>query len=155
MCYIYHMRICTKCGVEKLPSEFFVKDKHTGRLHAQCKDCYKEHRKKYYSEHYYKYHDAYLARAKNYRTKIKTEYREKMLEYLSSKSCVDCGEADIVVLELDHIDPTTKSFSISQAVRLGRRWDEVLEEIKKCQVLCSNCHKRRTAQQYGWYKLNS
>ena len=75
-----------------------------------------------------------------------------MLEYLSDKSCADCGESDIRVLELDHLDPTTKVFSISQAVKLGHSWNSVMNEINKCQILCANCHKKRTAQQFGWYK---
>ena len=75
-----------------------------------------------------------------------------MLEFMSGKGCLDCGENDIRVLELDHISPENKSFSVSQAVKLGYSWDEVLVEIEKCQILCANCHKRRTAQQYQWYK---
>ena len=75
-----------------------------------------------------------------------------MFAFLSDQACAVCGEHDIRVLELDHIDPTKKKFTISQAVRLGFAWDEVLQEIAKCQILCANCHRKRTAEQYGWYK---
>jgi len=75
-----------------------------------------------------------------------------MFEYMSTKACANCGEVDIRVLELDHLNPQTKRFTISQAVKLGYGWDDVLTEIKKCQVLCANCHKKRTAQQFNWYK---
>ncbi len=146
------MRTCTKCGETKAESEFFVKDRKTGRLHAQCKLCYKEHRRTYYYEHYENHKESYRTRAKAYREKVKLEYRTNMLDFMKGKSCVTCGESDIVVLELDHIDPTTKRFSISQAVKLGQKWESVLEEIEKCQVLCANCHKRKTAKQFGWYK---
>jgi hypothetical protein len=146
------MRPCSKCGIEKASTEFYVKDSKSGRLHAQCKLCYKEHRKTFYSQHYEKYGEVYRKRARAYRDKIKSEYRTMILSYMSDKSCVGCGESDIVVLELDHIDPTTKLFSVSQAVKLGYRGDAILDEIKKCQVLCANCHKRKTAKQFGWYK---
>lgn len=146
------MKTCTKCGLAKNESEYFVKDSKIGRLHAQCKLCYREHRQTYYAEHYAKYHDAYLKRAKLRRDHLRSIFRNNMLTYLSGKVCVECGEDDIRVLELDHVDPKDKEFNISQAVRLGRSWDEVLVEISKCRVMCANCHKRRTAQQFNWYR---
>lgn len=146
------MRTCTKCHVEKPESDFFVRDKSTGRLHAQCKGCYAVHRKTYYLAHYEKYKESYLKRARQRRRQLKREYQIRMLEYLKDKACITCGENDIRVLELDHIDPATKLFSISQSVKLGFSWTDVVEELKKCQVLCANCHKRRTAEQYNWYK---
>lgn len=30
-------------------------------------------------------------------------------------------------------------------------WARVWEEIQKCEVRCANCHRRRTAKQFGWY----
>jgi len=146
------MRQCTKCKIYKPETEFFIKNKETGKLHTQCKDCYREHRKTYYATHYNKYKHAYRIRAKLRREKLKIEFRKNMLEYLSDKTCKDCGESDIRVLELDHIDPKQKHFTVSQAVRLGYGWEDVVREINKCQVLCANCHKRRTAQQFNWYK---
>ena len=56
------------------------------------------------------------------------------------------------VLEFDHLEPEHKSFAISQSVRLNKSWEEVMSEIAKCQILCANCHKKKTAQQFGWYK---
>ena len=75
-----------------------------------------------------------------------------MLELLQKSSCILCGENDVRVLEFDHRDKDTKKFSISQATRLGRSWFEIEEEIKKCDLLCSNCHKKRTSKQFSWYK---
>jgi len=146
------MKTCSKCGETKPLTDFFVKDKKTGRLHAQCKACYKLHRQSFYKDHYAKYKPLYLARAKVRREKLRLEFHTNMLAYLSNKCCVDCGENDIRVLELDHIDPSSKRFNISQAVRLGFSWNDVLAEIKKCRILCANCHKKRTAQQFDWYK---
>lgn len=46
-------------------------------------------------------------------------------------------------LEFDHINPATKSFSVS---KLWARKDfpKVLKELKKCQLLCRKCHKKKT-----------
>ena len=146
------MKTCTKCMLTKDETEYFVRDKSTGRLHAQCKGCYKSHRQSYQANHYLAYRDTYLVRAKLRHHRVRSEYRANMLQYLSDKQCCICGENDVRVLEFDHIDPKAKSFSISQAVKLGRSWSEVIEELKKCRVLCANCHKRHTAEQQGWYK---
>lgn len=91
-------------------------------------------------------------RAKKRRAAVRDNFRANILDYLSDKSCADCGEADRIVLEFDHLEPSIKHFSISQAVRLGHPWEVVVMELEKCQVLRSNCHKKRTATQFNWYK---
>lgn len=146
------MKLCTKCHQEKPDNEYFVKDKKSGRLHAQCKQCYKIHRATYYKAHYQKYHEQYLKRATKQREAKRAEYRTNMLNYLKNQKCKVCGENDIRVLEFDHIDETTKLFSISQGISKGYSWELILQEINKCQILCANCHKKRTAEQFGWYK---
>lgn len=146
------MRWCTKCKLEKHETDFFMKDKSTGRLHSQCKACYKAHRKQYQHEHYEKYRSDYLSRANSRREKLRIDFRRNMLVYLKGKTCADCKETDIRTFEFAHIDASTKTFNISQAVRLGKSWDEVVLEIKKCRILCANCHKKETAEQFGWYK---
>jgi hypothetical protein len=58
--------------------------------------------------------------------------------------CVDCPEKLPSLLEFDHIcEPEHKLFSISKAIALKVSPDELLDEIRKCQVRCRNCHKRR------------
>lgn len=146
------MKTCTKCLQQKPESEYFVRDKKKGRLHAQCKKCYASYRKKIYKAHYEKYKDHYRQRAILRHNKLRTEYRTNMLAYMSDKTCATCGESDIRVLEFDHLDSKNKLFTVSQAVPLGYNWKAVLIEIKKCQILCSNCHKKRTAKQFNWYK---
>jgi hypothetical protein len=32
-------------------------------------------------------------------------------------------------------------------------WTSILAEINKCEIRCANCHRRRTALQFGWPKL--
>lgn len=61
--------------------------------------------------------------------------------------CVDCGEGDPIVLEFDHL--RDKKFSISKGLQ-DRPWQDVLDEIAKCEVVCANCHRRRTAHRGGF-----
>ena len=56
-------------------------------------------------------------------------------------SCVKCGDSRFYVIEFHHIDPTTKSFTISDGQKAHKSKEDVLNEVKKCVCLCRNCHK--------------
>jgi len=54
-------------------------------------------------------------------------------------SCQACGyNRCIGALHFHHIDPNEKDFSIGQKNYLG--WEKVRKELKKCVMLCANCH---------------
>lgn len=75
------------------------------------------------------------------------------MDYLLAHPCVDCGEQDPVVLDFDHLPGFEKRFTISRAVGASTRsWDSILAEIAKCEVVCANCHRRRTAARGGFRK---
>ena len=80
------------------------------------------------------------------------ENRELLWKYLIDHPCVDCGEADIVVLDFDHRDPAAKTANVSAMVAKGWSWPTIAAEIAKCDVVCSNDHRRRTARSQGWGK---
>lgn len=42
-------------------------------------------------------------------------------------------------LHFHHLDPDKKSFGISEKGST-HSWDKMVEESKKCVLLCSNCH---------------
>jgi hypothetical protein len=93
------------------------------------------------------------ARARN--SAIKQEIQYQLLMYLSTHACVDCGESDPVVLDFDHIDKGNKSASVADMLKDRRSWSTIEIEIAKCEVRCANCHRRRTAKQFTWYRLDS
>lgn len=140
------------CGENKAEAEFFYQNKQLHKLHKQCKKCYVEKRRKTWKEHYYKYGSKYRERAVARNRIIKGQTRAKLVEYLSNKYCVKCGIKDIRVLEFDHMDPSIKSFGISSAITGTYSWNKILQEIEKCQILCANCHKIKTALEQNWYK---
>lgn len=82
--------------------------------------------------------------------RIRSEVRSFVVEYLSKHPCIDCGEKDIVVLEFDH--KQDKIEAISRMTRGFYSLDTIVNEIKKCEVRCANCHRRKTALQFGWFK---
>ncbi len=147
------MRICTICGKVKDNQDFFYRNKRAEKLHSQCKACYIEKRRRIWKEHYHKYGSKYRERAVERNRKLKIKHKKLLLEYLNDKSCKICGVSDPRVLEFDHIDSTTKSFTIARGISsLLLSWPKILVEIEKCQILCANCHKIKTAEQQSWYK---
>jgi hypothetical protein len=80
------------------------------------------------------------------------EQRDRVLEYLATHPCVDCGESDIVCLEFDHVRGTKRG---DIAHMLGdHSWQVIAAELQKCDVRCANCHRRKTAEQRGWYRAS-
>lgn len=65
--------------------------------------------------------------------------KEIIADYKRGLGCSRCGENDPRVLQFHHTDPSEKDQDIST---LSRRYsiDRVFEEIKKCEVICANCH---------------
>ena len=44
-------------------------------------------------------------------------------------------------LEFHHVDPSMKDFSLSQVRANPKNWGTITKELRKCILLCSNCHK--------------
>lgn len=73
------------------------------------------------------------------RQKIKS----KLLQYLSGKYCADCKNTNIIVFEFDHVRGDKRD-DISKMMKNGS-WAKIEDELKKCDVVCANCHRIRTA----------
>ncbi len=77
----------------------------------------------------------------------RAENRRIVADYLSGKGCADCGESDPVVLDFDHRNPADKLDGVARLISSGAPPQRLHDEIEKCDVRCSNCHRRRTARQ--------
>lgn len=64
----------------------------------------------------------------------------KCVQRLGGK-CIDCGESDLPCLEFHHRDPKQKEFKINYLFNTG--YDKIEKEIVKCDLLCSNCHRKK------------
>jgi hypothetical protein len=83
---------------------------------------------------------------KKYSTRTR-ERKKKILktiyDYKLTLHCSKCPENHPSCLEFHHDKINgTKEFNISNAVRDGYTIEKIFEEIKKCIVLCSNCHRK-------------
>lgn len=80
--------------------------------------------------------------------------RTHVTEYKSSRGCSRCLERDSVCLDLHHLEG--KNEKLRHRTKSGSwrspRWDllswaEIEHELAKCDVLCSNCHRKLTHQE--------
>ena len=62
---------------------------------------------------------------------------------LKLKPCSDCNQSfHPYVMDWDHRPGTDKKGNVSEMLQGSR--EALLEEIEKCDLLCSNCHRTRT-----------
>lgn len=135
-------RHCGRCKQIKPLEQFAWRRKARGQRDNYCRTC----RADYKHEHYAANRSRYIANALQRKQAVAAERAAYLIEYFSVHPCVDCGERDPVVLEFDHIG--IKRFTIGQNLR-DRNWQSLLEEIAQCEVVCANCHRRRTAVRRG------
>ena len=74
---------------------------------------------------------------------------EWIKNYLLEHPCVDCKESDLVVLEFDHVRGVKKRDVMGL---LNCSLETIKTEIAKCDVVCANCHTKRTAQRLNGYR---
>lgn len=136
------MKYCPDCKTD-LPDEKFGRNSsRKDGLQNKCKDCRKVYAASWYSNN----PEVHYERVRKSRIALK----QFMYDYLLEHPCIECGESRPECLDFDHIDPSTKAGNISLMVGSGNRL-QVIAEIKKCRILCANCHRVRTAKQFGWY----
>lgn len=71
--------------------------------------------------------------------KIVRDYVRK----IKDAPCMDCGISyPYYVMDLDHRDPSRKLYTVAAMQKFPL--EMVMDEIAKCDVVCSNCHRERT-----------
>ena len=96
-----------------------------------------EKRKQYKRDHYLKNKDTYLRRNKERKKRLKKQW----LEFKESLSCEICGERHISTIDFHHIKRSKDNRPVNKLVS-NHNFKEAYEEIKKCMVLCANCHRK-------------
>ena len=88
--------------------------------------------------------DSQRAKIKERSQKRRNELRTMLSEIKESSGCVDCGvKYPYYVLDFDHLDDKVDGIGIM--IR-SHPIEEILKEVKKCEVVCANCHRERTQQ---------
>lgn len=84
--------------------------------------------------------ELYNRRGRRRSKKRRIAFRKMTDAYKSSRGCTDCGIANPIVLDFDHIGK--KLFDIGNGV--GRNPHVLADEVAKCVVRCANCHRIKT-----------
>ena len=106
-------KCCSKCKEWKTLKEFSSKGEYQN---GYCRAC------------------LYAYQAERWRSR-----KKKAIELMGGK-CGRCGYCrNYSALEFHHLDPSQKDFDFNVGRR--RSWDKLVVELKKCVLLCSNCHR--------------
>lgn len=97
-----------------------------------------EDRRKYDREFYHKKTDDWRLRKKSIKDLRREELRRAINDYKIEQVCRCCGESDSDLLAFHHL--FGKDFCIANAANSGYSLKKIMEEIKKCILLCANCH---------------
>ena len=108
---------CVNCGEVKSKDDFYSSG--GSRSRGYCKDC-----------------------LKTYHTDRLRKVKIKMITYKGGK-CERCNlkleDSHYSVFDFHHIDSSTKDPNFS-SIKF-QKWEKIKDEIDKCKLLCSNCHR--------------
>jgi hypothetical protein len=66
--------------------------------------------------------------------------RKERVVRLLGGACQLCGyDRCLWALDLHHVDASSKDFNVSSSNT--RRWASIVDEVRKCVLLCRNCHQ--------------
>lgn len=114
---------CFKCKNEKPTNAFYKNRSFKDGLSGMCKECSLQNE-----------------RQNNQKCK------EWLDDLKKSNPCSKCGDNRFYVIDIHHTDPTKKtmevaSYAISGTASFETKKRKILEELKSCIFLCSNCHR--------------
>lgn len=131
---------CTKHGTELKSKVRTVKSVHKGVAYLNnwkdewCTPCRNERQNQYRKDH----PDWWRAAGRRV-----LEKKREIIETAKDRPCMDCGiKYPYYVMDFDHVRGE-KLYNI--AAQLGMMsYPKIKAEIEKCEVVCANCHRKRT-----------
>lgn len=137
------MKQCVHCKEFKQEKEFAWSNKKLNKRQKHCRACMSKFNKASYKK-------ADKQKIYDNRTKRREIARKFVWDFLEQNPCVDCGESDPRLLEFDHVRGEKKS-SISVLASGRYSIKTIQDEIDKCEVRCTSCHRKKTYDDRGWF----
>jgi hypothetical protein len=131
-------KTCSRCKKKKPVEQFPWKSKAEGTRISYCAPCRGQYNREYYSKN------------PAQRVLITKRNRDRIyvfLDEMKQQPCKDCKNTfPPCAMEFDHLNPKTKLGTIARLVHEGASKERLLKEIKKCDLVCANCHRLRTCR---------
>lgn len=111
------MKFCPKCEIEKEDDCFYMRPDRNGKIQSYCKEC-----------------------NKNLVLERQRKLKLQCIEYLGNR-CIKCGvEGHPAIYDFHHRNPENKDFNLGH-VKTTKFSKKITDELDKCDLLCSNCHR--------------
>jgi hypothetical protein len=140
------LKRCSKCKLWLSLDNFALDNSRKDKLNPYCRACIAGYGRARYARN---------GRPPSSRVGQAAAYVRNsryLWDYLLEHPCVDCGEADPMVLDFDHVRGE-KLMAVSRCATQGFSLTRLAAEIAKCDVRCANCHRRITARKRNYYGL--
>lgn len=124
-------KYCNKCDTYKSVDDFHKNPKKKDGIQTMCKEC----RKVYHKKHYEKNKGRYT----NQNVAIRKRNKDFINRYKRTQKCSRCPETRWYVLDFHHLDK--KDVEVSVMVNKCFSLKKIKEEIRKCEIVCANCHR--------------
>jgi hypothetical protein len=134
------LKRCVTCKEWLPPSAFNKRRLSEDGLQFRCRECFRQ----WHAENKERHNAQIQGRV----DRLRSQHNEKLRAYLENSACSDCGEQNIRVLEFDHVRGQ-KLNDIAMLIRQAYPWEIIEAEFAKCEVVCANCHRRRTYLREG------
>lgn len=133
--FIHMIKFCKSCQTEKPHTDFNTNKSRKDGLQTYCKICSRLKQKHDYLTNPKRRESVAKSRDDNYR------YNRRLVEvYKRRCGCILCNETTTACLDFHHIDPSTKDIEVS--ILVGMSLTRLKDEIRKCVILCANCHRK-------------
>lgn len=142
------MKTCTSCKQQKPLDSFNKKKKAKDGLQSTCRECNRQQFQRYYVNNKKKHLETIYT---NKQKRLESN-RKKLLAFLASNPCVDCGFANELALDFDHVRGTKRA-EVTTLLKDGYSWKIVKSEMNKCEVRCRNCHSIKTHMEQNSYRV--
>jgi hypothetical protein len=149
--------------------------KYWKQLSPERREEYNKSMREYWKQMSPEQHEKHNKRAREYRKRWSPEQRKRynkvkrrgarvrckkrrevVQKYKVLRGCYICGfNKHYSALDFDHINRDTKIKNVSRLVGDTCSWKTVVAEIRKCRVLCANCHRIKTHKNKDYMNINT
>lgn len=131
---------CKMCGEVKpesaFPPSYINRRNNDGSIRGgfRCRDCKRIAERKWRADNPGRYSELQQG--------ARSAKRARVTALKVDRGCARCGEKHPACLEFHHRSAAEKEHNISQLCASNAGWERIQTEIDKCDVLCSNCHRK-------------